>query len=89
MRVKIVQYLVVCIPERVTVRDLVEYQSHSLAEHDNSRLVWGGGYLYDYITEWSDRKPYTHYIIAVNYTPLKEYQRYAIVDQGEVSFSDT
>jgi hypothetical protein len=25
----------------------------------------------------------------VNYAPLREYRRYAIVDQGEVSFSDT
>jgi hypothetical protein len=89
MRVKIPQYLVVCIPERTSVRDLVEYQTNRLAAQESPHLVWGGGYLYEYVEEWSDKEPYIHYIIEVNYAPLREYRRYAIVDQGEVSFSDT
>ena len=89
MRVKIAQYLVVCVPERTSVRDFVEYQANRLAAQESPHLVWGGGYLYDYVEEWSDKEPYNHYIIAVNYAPLKECRRYAIVDQGEVSFSDT
>jgi hypothetical protein len=89
MRVKIPRYLVVGVPERTSVRDLVEYQTNRLAAQESPHLVWGGGYLYEYVEEWSDKEPYIHYIIAVNYAPLREYRRYAIVDQGEVSFSDT
>jgi len=89
MKVKIPQYLVVCIPERTNVRDLVEYQTNRLAFQESPHLVWSEGYLYEYVEEWSNKKPYTHYIIAVNYASLKEYRRYAIMDQGDVSFSDT
>lgn len=89
MKVKIPQYLVVCIPERTNVRDLVEYQTNRLAVQESPHLVWSEGYLYEYVEEWYNKEPYTHYIIAVNYASLKEYRRYAIMDQGDVSFSDT
>lgn len=89
MKVKIPQYLVVCIPERTNVRDLVEYQTNRLAVQESPHLVWSEGYLYEYVEEWSNKEPYTHYIIAVNYASLKEYRRYAIMDQGDVSFSNT
>ncbi|MEE8571107.1 MAG: hypothetical protein V3S97_08980 [Candidatus Bathyarchaeia archaeon] len=89
MKVKIPQYLVVCIPERTNVKDLVEYQTNRLAVQESPHLVWSEGYLYEYVEEWSNKEPYTHYIIAVNYASLKEYRRYAIMDQGDVSFSDT
>ena len=89
MKVKIPQYLVVCIPERTNVRDLVEYQTNRLAFQESPHLVWSEGYLYEYVEEWYNKEPYTHYIIAVNYASLKEYRRYAIMDQGDVSFSDT
>lgn len=72
----------------MSVRDLVEYQASRLVARESPHLVWCRGYLYEYAEEWSDKKPYTHYIIMVNYAPLKEYKRYAIVDQGELSFSD-
>lgn len=89
MKVKIPQYLVVCIPERTNVRDLVEYQTNRLVIQESPHLVWSEGYLYEYVEEWSNKEPYTHYIIAVNYASLKDYRRYAIMDQGDVSFSDT
>ncbi|MCW3987262.1 MAG: hypothetical protein NWE87_02985 [Candidatus Bathyarchaeota archaeon] len=89
MKVKIPQYLVVCIPERTNVKNLVEYQTNRLAVQESPHLVWSEGYLYEYVEEWSNKEPYTHYIIVVNYASLKEYRRYAIMDQGDVSFSDT
>ncbi len=89
MQDRIPHYVVVCVPERTSVRDLVEYQTNRLAAQESPHLVWGGGYLYEYVEEWSAKEPYLHYIIAVNYAPLSEYRRYALVDQGAVSFSDT
>jgi hypothetical protein len=89
MQGRIPHYVVVCVPERTSVRDLVEYQTNRLAAQESPHLAWAGGYLYEYVEEWSDKDPYLHYIIAVNCAPLHEYRRYALVDQGAVSFSDT
>ena len=79
-----IEYLVVCIPERAEIKDLVEYQTRK----ENPHLAWCGGCLYEYVENWSHKKPYTHYITMVNYAPLEGYRRFAIVDQGEFSFSD-
>lgn len=83
------QYIVVCVPERMSARDLVEYQTSRIMARESAHLVWCKGYLYEYVEEWSTDKPYTHYIAMVNYAPLKDYKRYAIANQGEVAFSDT
>ncbi|NIN52832.1 MAG: hypothetical protein GTN80_07065 [Nitrososphaeria archaeon] len=79
-----IEYLVVCIPERADIKDLVEYQ----VRKENPHLVWCAGYLYEYVENWSHDKPYTHFITMVNYTPLEQYKRYAVMDRGELSFSD-
>ncbi len=80
-----IRYPVVCVPERMRIEDLVGFQARKEVPH----LVWCGGYLYEYEEEWHHEKPYVHYITTVNYCVLREYKRYAIMDQGRVSFSDT
>jgi hypothetical protein len=79
-----IEYVVACIPERMHIKDLVEFQ----VGKENPHLVWCDGYLYEYVENWSHRNPYTHFITMVNYTRLKNYSRYALFDQGELSFSD-
>jgi hypothetical protein len=82
---KSIQYLVVCCPEKMDVEDLVGFQ----VGRGNPHLVWCCGYLYEYEEEWHHEEPYTHYVTMVNYCVLREYKRYAIMDQGRLSFSDT
>lgn len=82
---KRIQYLVVCVPEKMNIEDLVGFQ----VGRENPHLVWCGEYLYEYEEEWLHEKPYTHYVTMVNYCVLREYKRYAIMDQGRLSFSDT
>jgi len=85
MRVESIRYLVVCIPEKMGIEDLVGFQ----VGRENPHLVWCGKYLYEYAEEWHHEKPYVHYITMVNYSVLLQYKRYAIMDQGTLSFSDT
>jgi hypothetical protein len=84
-----IQYLLVCVPERISIQDLVEYHTNRLSLREDSHLVWCKEYLFEYEEEWSVDKPYIHYVIMVNYVPLEDYKRYALVDQGEVSFTNT
>ena len=61
------QYLVVCVPERMRVRDLAEYQANRLAVRESPHLVWCRGYLFEYVEEWSDKDPYIHYKLGGAY----------------------